>query len=233
MMGLMGKGTRAAGQRGRAAAPGPSSSGPMPSAPRSGAAEQRPGKQRKSGRGATFSVFVMTMATLVGVAVLAAQAKATAPRVRAPIVAAAAGKTSTKSGPGSTASDASALPANSGSGTRIVYSPNTKRVWLVSGAKTVERTIVVVPGTIAAPDGTYSVYDKSPGATGSDGVQVLYVVRFEANSSSTAFGFDADANVSGLPPAPTGKTAGTRMAQLDAQALYEFSSVGTTVVVVG
>lgn len=228
----MGKGTRAAGQRGRAAASGPSSSAPTSSAPRSGAAEQRPSK-RRSGRGATFSVFVMSMATLVGVGVLAAQAKATAPRVRTPIAVAASGKSSTKSGPGSTTSNVAALPANSGSGTRIVYSPSEKRVWLVSGSKTVERTIVAVPGTIAAPDGSYAVYDKSPGSTGSDGVQVLYVVRFEASGASTAYGFDADANISGLPPAPTGKTAGIRMAQLDAQALYEFSSVGTTVVVVG
>ena len=230
MMGHMGKGTRAAGQRGRAASSGPSSSGPASPAPQRAATERRPSK-RSSGRGATFSVFVMTIATLVGVGVLAAQAKATAPRVRVPVVTVAAGKSSSKSGSSSATSGGPALPASSGSGTRVVYSVGEKHVWLVTGS-TVERTIDVVPGTIAAPDGTYSVSAKSPGATGSDGVQVLYVVRFDADDTSTTFGFDSEAGVTGLPPAPTGKTGGIRMAQLDAQALYEFSSVGTPVVVV-
>jgi hypothetical protein len=226
----MGKGTRAAGQRGRAASSGPSSSGPASPPPQRAAAEQRP-RKRSSGRGATFSVFVMTMATLVGVGVLAAQAKATAPRVRVPIVTAAAGKSSSKSGSSSTTTSGPALPANSGSGTRVVYSVGERRVWLVSNT-TVERTIAAVPGTIAVPDGAYSVSTKSPGATGSDGVQVLYVVRFSASDTTTTFGFDSEAGITGLPPAPTGKTGGIRMAQLDAQALYEFSSVGTPVVVV-
>jgi len=230
MMGHMGKGTRAAGQRGRAASSGPSSSGPASPAPQRGATEQRP-RKRSSGRGATFSVFVMTMAALVGVGLLAAQAKATAPRVRVPIVTAAAGKSSSKSGSSSTTTSGPAVPANSGSGTRIVYSVGERRVWLVSSS-TVERTIAAVPGTIAAPDGTYSVSAKSPGATGSDGVQVLYVVRFDADDTTTTFGFDSEAGITGLPPAPTGRTGGIRMAQLDAQALYEFSSVGTPVVVV-
>jgi hypothetical protein len=174
----------------------------------------------------------MTMATLVGVGILAAQAKATAPRVRASVsVVAATGKTATKTGSGSSTSSTVALPANSGSGTRIVYSPGQHRVWLVTDS-TVERTIVVRPGTITPSDGTYSVSAKSPGATGSDDVQVLYVVRFTTSNTSTTFGFDADAGITGLPPAPTGQTGGIRMAQLDAQALYEFSSVGTSVVVV-
>jgi hypothetical protein len=56
---------------------------------------------------------------------------------------------------------------------------------------------------------------------------VLYVVRF-----GSAYGFDAEADITGLPPAPTGQTGGIRMAQLDAQALYRFASVGSTVVVV-
>jgi lipoprotein-anchoring transpeptidase ErfK/SrfK len=173
----------------------------------------------------------MTVAALIGVGMLAAQAKATAPRVRVPIVTAAAGKSSSKSGSSSTTTSGPALPANSGSGTRIVYSVGERRVWLVSSS-TVERSIAAVPGTIAAPDGNYSVSAKSPGATGSDGVQVLYVVRFDADDTSTTFGFDSEAGITGLPPAPTGKTGGIRMAQLDAQALYEFSSVGTPVVVV-
>ena len=172
---------------------------------------------------------MMTIASLAAVGVLAAQAAATAPKVRAAPTSAAV-KSGSTSGSGSTTTTTYALPANSGSGTRIVYSPGQKRVWLVEGT-TVERTMEVVPGTITATDGTYEVSAKSPGATGSDGVQVLYVVRFDSGSSTT-YGFDADANTAGLPPAPTGKTGGIRMAQTDARALYEFSSVGTSVDVV-
>jgi len=230
MMAPMGKGTRAAGQRGRAASSGPSSSGP--SARSASFAAQPPGRssRSKAGHGSTFSVLMMTLAALAAVGVLAAQAEATAPKVRAAGSVAVVAKTPAKSGSGSGSSSTNALPANSGSGTRIVYSPSAQRIWLVQNS-TVERTMQVVPGTIATPTGSYAVYAKTPSSTGSDGLQVLYVVRFES-SSSAGYGFDAEANVTGLPPAPTGQTDGVRMAQLDAQALYEFSSVGTTVVVV-
>jgi lipoprotein-anchoring transpeptidase ErfK/SrfK len=183
---------------------------------------------------------MMTAAALVGVGVLAAQAEATAPKVKASVTvvdATAKASAPAKTGPGSgstttsTTTNADALPANSGSGVRIVYSPSTRRVWLVEDRNVVERTMTVVPGTITAPTGSYTVSAKSPGATGGDGVQVLYVVRFDAGTSTT-YGFDAEAGITGLPPAPTGQTGGVRMAQLDAQALYNFSSVGTTVVVV-
>jgi lipoprotein-anchoring transpeptidase ErfK/SrfK len=167
---------------------------------------------------------MMTIAALAGVAVLAAQAEATAPRVRAQSSNAATAKTSTKSSTSGTATYA--LPANSGSGARIVYSAGQQRIWLAQN-RTVERTMRVVPGTETPANGSYTVTSKTPGATGGDNVQVLYVVRFGSN-----YGFDAEADITGLPPAPTGKTGGIRMAQLDAQALYEFASVGTTVVVV-
>lgn len=249
-MAPMGKGTRAAGSSPRRAASGPpprgaygrpagegnqgqehrgpGSQSPPPPPPQSRtAARAASGRPSKSGRGATFSVLMMTIAALAAVGVLAAQAEATAPKVRAQSANAATTKTTTKSGSGSSGSTANALPANSGSGTRIVYSPSEKRVWLVENSRTVERTMQVVPGTITAPDGDYTVTSKAPGATGGDNVQVLYVLRF-----GSQYGFDAEANVTGLPPAPSGKTGGVRMAQLDAQALYEFSSVGTAVVVV-
>jgi len=215
--------------RSGAGAGGRRAAAPPPSTPTRSEARQASGRP-KSGRGATFSVLMMTIAALVGVGVLAAQAEATAPKVRAQSSSASTTKTSTKSGSSSSDSSAIALPANSGSGTRIVYSPSTKRVWLVEGS-TVERTMRVVPGTIAASAGSYTVSEKTPGATGGDNVQVLYVVRFNSGSSTT-YGFDAEANITGLPPAPTGQTSGIRMAQLDAQALYEFASVGTVVVIV-
>jgi lipoprotein-anchoring transpeptidase ErfK/SrfK len=171
----------------------------------------------------------MTLVALAAVGVLAAQAEATAPKVRSQAATVAASKgSSSKSGSGSSDSTTT-LPADSGSGTRIVYSPSAHRVWIVSGSS-VERTMQVVPGTETVPAGTYSVYGKSPGSLGGDGVTVIYVVSFDSKTPDT-YGFDAEANVNGLPPAPKGKTGGVRMAQLDAEALYEFASVGTPVVV--
>lgn len=236
-MAPMGKGTRAAGSPRRAAsAPPPQSATPNraagagqrgsaapPPPPQTRSAARQSAGKPSSGRGATFSVLMMTIAALAAVGVLAAQAEATAPKVRAQASNASTTKTSKSS---STGSGSVALPANSGSGTRIVYSASQKRIWLAQSS-TVERTMTVVPGTETPTAGSYTVTSKAPGATGGDDVQVLYVVRFGGN-----YGFDAEANITGLPPAPTGKTGGVRMAQLDAQALYDFASVGTTVVVV-
>jgi lipoprotein-anchoring transpeptidase ErfK/SrfK len=171
---------------------------------------------------------MMTAAALAGVGLLAAQAEATAPNAHTTAAGTDTVKVSSTSKTGAAGPDA--LPANSGSGTRIVYSPQAHRIWLVQGS-TVTHTMQVVPGTIAAPAGSYSVYAKAPGSTGGDGVSVVYVVKFDSGASST-FGFDAEAGVAGLPPAPTGRTGGVRMAQTDAQLLYQFASVGTVVVVV-
>jgi len=243
MIAPMGKGTRAAGAGGggRRRSPADSDAGqatqtqrqvPGQGSRRAAApapAEPPAAVRPRSGRGATFSVVLMTLVALAAVGVLAAQAEATAPRVRAQASTASATKGSSKPG-GSTSNSTTALPANSGSGTRIVYSPSLHRVWLAEGG-TVERTMVVVPGTITPPVGSYSVYAKSPGSVGGDGVTVVDLVRFDSGSS-TSFGFDAEANITGLPPAPKGSTGGVRMTQLDAQALYEFAAVGTAVVVV-
>jgi lipoprotein-anchoring transpeptidase ErfK/SrfK len=245
MMAPMGKGTRAAGTRRRADAPAPASvpapasapaAGPgrraRPSAeepPRTATPPASPAGQPKTGRGATVSVAMMTIAALAGVGVLAAQAEATAPKVRAVSTSPSSAPKGAPTSKAGTVNPA-ALPANSGTGTRVVYSPSGHRVWLVQGS-TVERTMQVVPGTITAPPGSYTVYGKSSGSVGGDGVTVLYVVKFDSHSSTT-FGFDAEAGITGLPPAPTGKTGGIRMAQTDAQLLYEFASIGTPVVVV-
>ncbi len=192
---------------------------------------------RSSGRGATYSVAVMTLAALAGVGVLAAQAAATAPKVSAKGNAsqstrAAAGTTG--AGTASAHPDTTALPANSGSGLRIVYAETAKRVWLVSASNTVMRTFIVVPGTVAAPPGTFSVTNRLSTSAGTDGTPVQYVVLFnnaKVGGHSTAFGFDAVANVTGLPPAPSGRTGGIRETQADAQALWKFSDFGTPVVV--
>ena len=181
----------------------------------------------------------MTLAALAGVGVLAAQAAATAPRIA---VAGAKGGGSTQPNQGSSATansstaatNPNALPNGSGSGLRIVYAVGAKRVWLISASNAVVRTMQIVPGTVAVPTGTYTVTDKRTNVTGTDGTPVQYVVLFgkvTSNGSSLALGFDAVANVPGLPSPPTSRTAAVRMAQSDAQALFAFSSEGTDVVV--
>ena len=198
----------------------------------------RPSPRRKQSRGATFSVVTMTVVALLGVAVLAAQAARAAPKVADP--AAKAGARSavqpTASTSASPPANPNALPANSGSGSRIVYAVGAQRVWIVGAdGNAVERTFQVVPGTVAPPAGGYSVTRKEPGATGSDNLPVQYVVLFGqrvVDGTSTTFGFDAVANQTGLPAKPTSRTGGVRMAQLDAQALFSFASVGTNVTVI-
>ncbi|HET9169010.1 MAG TPA: L,D-transpeptidase [Actinospica sp.] len=232
----MGKGTRAAGSargggtRGAGSPRGYGSgpqSGQQPPQSRAEARQAPASPPRKSGRGATFSVLMMTIATLVGVGVLAAQAEATAPRVHAQSGGnASTTKTTTKTGSSGTSTNTYALPANSGSGTRIVYSAGQRRIWLAQDG-TVERTMAIVPGTETPSNGSYTVTSKVSSTTASDGVQVVYVVRFGGS-----YGFDAEQGITGMPPAPTGTTGGVRMTQVDAQVLYSFASVGTAVVVV-
>jgi hypothetical protein len=203
-----------------------------PAPPRREEPRPEPGR----GRGATYSVVVMTLATLAGVGVLAAQAAATAPRVAQTAKAGPAPSVSTTTAAtGSTAPDPNALPANSGSGARIVYAKGAKRVWLVSASNAVVRTMPIVPGTVAVPTGNYNVSSKFSSEMGTDGTAVQYVVTFgevKVHGSNVGLGFDAVANVTGLPPAPTKRTGAVRMSQADAQALFNFSSDGTNVVVV-
>ncbi len=211
-----------------------SSAPPAPAQPPAAPPSRQRSRQgkKKPGHGATYSVVVMTIASLFGVAVLAAQAAATAPQVSnnpAKGASTASGQPTANASAGSAtggSTNPTALPANSGSGARIVYAEGAKRIWLVSSNNTVARTMNVVPGTVPAPTGSFTVTNKLSQVTGTDGTPVQYVVLF-----NKAFGFDAVANVTGLPPAPTSRTGGVRMAQADAQALFNFSSVGTTVVV--
>jgi hypothetical protein len=129
-----------------------------------------------------------------------------------------------------------ALPANSGSGERIVYSPAAKRVWMVApDGTTVLHTFPIVPGTVPVPPGVYHVSNRASGENGSDGISVQYVVFFDnaaTENAATAFAFDAEADVTGLPPAPTGHTGAVRMAQFDAGLIWYFAPIGTLVVVV-
>jgi L,D-transpeptidase-like protein len=152
-------------------------------------------------------------------------------------------KHGTESG-GSTASgvaDAIALPADSGTGRRVVFSQHLQRVWLV-GSKPgdVQRTYLV-SGSVThnLVPGTYSVYSRSRWAVGVDDSGVMqYFVRFTQGPTGAAIGFHTIPTKNGTPLQTQAQLGSPeshgciRQATPDAIALWDFAPVGTPVVVV-
>jgi hypothetical protein len=132
------------------------------------------------------------------------------------------------------------LPANSGTGRRIVFAMAAQRVWLVGDEDDdVERTYLVSGSlTDNLHAGTYSVYSKSEDAVGIDDSGTMkYMVRF-AHGPNAAIGFH-DIPVLDGAMVQTRDQLGTpqshgciRQLRADAKALWDFAPVGTTVVVV-
>ena len=132
------------------------------------------------------------------------------------------------------------LPANSGTGRRIVFAMADQRVWLVGDEDDdVERTYPVSGSlTDNLHPGTYSVYSKSEDAVGIDDSGTMkYMVRF-AHGANAAIGFHDipvldGAKVQTVDQLGTPRSHGCiRQLRADAKALWNFAPVGTTVVVV-
>ncbi|PNE35874.1 hypothetical protein [Streptomyces noursei] len=125
------------------------------------------------------------------------------------------------------------VPAQSGTGKRVVYALGAKRVWLVGANGTAQRTFTVTPSTVHPAPGAYPVSSRSVSVTGSDGVAIEHVVRF-AGVDGVAIGFSAA--VDGSTPTPGGasgkKTGGIRESREDGAALWDFAVRGVKVVVV-
>ncbi|MFF4184508.1 hypothetical protein ACFYZ9_15065 [Streptomyces sp. NPDC001691] len=177
----------------------------------------------------------LTAAALAVVGFLAYQASASAPPAGA---LAAPGTSASPSAKPSNAPPAGSpaskpdltVPANSGTGVRVVYSLGAKRVWLAGVTKT-PRTFEVVPSSISPKPGTYFVMSRSGNVTGSDGVAVEHVVRF-ASSDNVAIGFSAAVNGSMAGPKGDKKTGGIRMTRADGDAMWTFATRNSKVVVV-
>ena len=130
-----------------------------------------------------------------------------------------------------------ALPEDSGSGRRVVFSESEQRVWLVRAGDRVVRTYPVSGSVYDNLDpGTYEVYSHSPTATGVDGSELRWMVRF-TQGDNAAIGFHWIPRMDGKPM-QTRAQLGTplshgciRQAAPDAKALWRFAPVGTTVVV--
>ena len=131
------------------------------------------------------------------------------------------------------------MPADSGTGKRIVFSESRQRVWLVTGKKHVERTYLVSGSLYDNLDpGTFSVYSRSEQAWGvDDSGSMKYFVRFTQGDNGAAIGFH-DIPIKDGAVVQSEAKLGTptshgciRQRRPDAIALWDFAPLGTTVVV--
>lgn len=128
-------------------------------------------------------------------------------------------------------------PEGSGTGRRVVFAESEQRVWLVPQDGDVARTYLVSGSVYDNLDpGTYQVYSRSATATGVDGSELRWMVRF-AHGDNSAIGFHWIPRMAGKPMQSRAQL-GTplshgciRQAGRDARALWRFAAVGTTVVV--
>ena len=133
---------------------------------------------------------------------------------------------------------ASALPADSGEGRRVVFAISEQRVWLVDRSDEVVSTYLVSGSlTDNLRPGRYEVYSRSRWAVGVDESGVMqYFVRF-AHGKSAAIGFHSIPTHLGKPLQSSAEL-GTpqshgciRQAMPDAQRMWRFAQTGTRVVV--
>lgn len=136
-------------------------------------------------------------------------------------------------------SDAPPLPANSGSGRRVVYERQSQRVWAVDADERVVRSWLVAGSrfTNEVP-GTHRVYSRSETSTAWDGTYRFNKMVRWYDSSRGALGFHSIPYDAAGRPQMTEDELGERLsagcqrqADLDADFLWDFAPVGTTVVV--
>lgn len=140
-----------------------------------------------------------------------------------------------------TPNEAPDVPADSGSGRRVVFDMGDQRVWLVGrrAGKDVTLRTYLVSGSVTdnLDPGTYSVYSRSLQAWGVDNSgSMRYMVRF-AHGTRAAIGFH-DIPVLDGERVQTRDQLGSpqshgciRQWRPDAKALWRFAPRGTTVVV--
>ena len=129
------------------------------------------------------------------------------------------------------------LPANSGSGRRIVYSNAQQRIWLVEANGQVSHSFLV-SGRHGLPSvGTYQVFSKVTSSY-SGSLLLPWTLRFAHGSSGAPIDFHGIPLRSDGTPIEPDSLLGTpqshgcvRMKQSDAEFLWNWSTVGTTVVV--
>ena len=140
----------------------------------------------------------------------------------------------------STGADAPPLPANSGSGRRVVYERAGQRVWAVDKDNNIIRSWLVSGSqyTNEVP-GTHQVYSKSEVSTAWNGKAFLPLMVRWYKTDIGNLGFHAiPIHRSDNTPYQTEAELGTRLsggcqrqANRDAQFMWDFADIGTTVVV--
>ncbi|MER6139014.1 hypothetical protein ABT174_02995 [Streptomyces sparsogenes] len=178
-------------------------------------------------------VAALTAAALGCVGFLAYQASATAPEPpsHAQHAGDSKGKSKGKDQDKNGKKKSTALPGDSGSGLRVVYALEDRRVWLVGADEQPTRTFEVHPSSASPAPGTYEVTSRRQSTVGSDGVKVEHVVVFHTEEG-VVFGFSAAIDGSTPDPNAAKKTGGIRESREDASAMWDFAQVGTRVVVI-
>ncbi|MFJ9628841.1 hypothetical protein ACIQPR_03670 [Streptomyces sp. NPDC091280] len=173
----------------------------------------------------------LTVAAVATVGFLAYQASASVPaglgtsaRASAPPAVATSKAPRDKKNP-------AALPTGSGRGERVVYSLDDDRVWLVADNNRVNRTFKVTPGTVDPALGSYWVTSRSNAVTGTDGTPIQHVVRF-TGTNGVAIGFSSAVGGATQEPDPTVKSGGIRESVEDGTAMWQFATIGQSVVVI-
>lgn len=134
---------------------------------------------------------------------------------------------------------APAVPPNSGTGRRVVYSVGSQRVWLVNDGETLHGTWLV-SGRAGEPNpGNYSVFSRSRYAQAKKaGVRMEFMVRF-VRTQGLPIGFHSiPVNRRGVP-IQTVEQLGSyqslgcvRQRYEDAVVMWDFAQIGTPVIVV-
>jgi peptidoglycan hydrolase-like protein with peptidoglycan-binding domain len=137
--------------------------------------------------------------------------------------------------------DAPPLPANSGSGRRLVYDRSGQRVWAVGDDNVVIRSWLVSGSKYNnETPGTHAVYSRSDVSTAWNGKAYLYKMVRWLKTDIGAIGFHAlPIHVKDNSPYQTDAELGQRLsggcqrqANLDADFTWDFAQVGTPVVVI-
>lgn len=133
------------------------------------------------------------------------------------------------------------LPADSGTGQRVVFDITQQQVWLVDEDGSVVRTYLVSGSRYDQLDpGSYEVFSASRHAVSWTGSETMeYMVRFHRGRNSNIGFHDIPVNSASGVEVQTLSELGTplsdgciRQDHEDARALYEFAPVGTQVIVV-
>ena len=185
-------------------------------------------------RGSSGIVAGLTAAALAAVGFLAYQASANVPET---LAAPSPKATSTAPAAGHAAGHKDkkhplAVPADSGTGARVVYALDDRRVWLVDAKGKMIRSFAVMPSSVNPRPGAYKVRSRTGVIKGSDGVPIEHVVLFAVADGGVPVGFSAAQDGSMKSPDPKRKTGGVRMKRADGNAMWAFATVGAKVVVV-